>query len=197
MGVPLHPFSFPWRGRFCCCQAGGPGSPDKWLVLCCKLTLCARVLWCSKSGREGQDTLDCWSGCCRKQVCFLPSSTGTDSLYSNQGCAKRWWHELRGSCSLLLHGMTLHRESSATNLSAQIYLVLFGLSAMKQTWKARLRGGRFTWTQILKEKQGKYDLHPHLLDKRLYHMLWAVSVLLAMILTAGGTPYDKEAMDLW
>lgn len=70
---------------------------------------------------------------------------------------------------------------------------LFGLSTMKQKpEKQGCGGGRFTWTQILKENQGKYDLH--LLNKHLYHMLWTISLYSAC--HDFNCSSDKEAMNL-
>lgn len=105
MGVPLQPFPLPWRGRFCCCHAAGPGSPDERIVLCCKLSLCpgimvlkirqrgSRYAWRMKWLLEKASLLSP----APKELTTFPQTKGDDFAQ-----VKWWWHELRGSCFLLL-----------------------------------------------------------------------------------------------
>lgn len=142
--------------------------------------------------------LDCWSDCWRKQICLSPEMQGTGRTSAQRcRCAKQWWHELRSNCPLLLHqgaaGSYCEEggckgEPSVTSLMGQVYWVLFGLSTRKQPEKQ----GR-VWQRLYMDTDPKKTKQSMtIICIFLYHVLQAISVLLAMILTAGDILYDKE-----
>lgn len=144
--------------------------------------------------------LDCWSDCWRKQICLSPDMQGTGRTSAQRcRCAKQWWHELRSNCPLLLHqgpaGSYCEEggckgEPSATSLVGQVYWVW----AQESNQKSKAECDKdFTWTQILKKTKQSMTI----ICIFLYHVLQAISVLLAMILTAGDILYDKETGYLW